>query len=580
MEEPIQKDLTDYLDALRRRKTPALVIGGLLLVASVLVAFLLPPAYRSTATILIEEQEIPQDLVRSTVTTYALQRIQTISQRVMTRSNLMQIIDKYGLYADERRTETSEEVIDGMRDDIKLDTISADVIDPQSGRPTQATIAFTLAYQGEDPNVTQRVANELVSLYLNENLKNRAEKATEASQFLTEEAQKLSKHIAEVEARLAAFKEQNKDSLPELLQLNLQLMTRTENDLRDTNNEIRAAEERRFYLQGQLDQINPMYSMGEARAADPEFRLKSLRTEYIADTTKYSPKHPDVIQLKNEIEALERELGTTSDASQQARELSRARADLAAAREKYSESHPDVVALKAKVEALEKSLPTTPERRVAAANPDNPAYITLKAQYESLLTDIESLKNKRKQLQNKLNDYEKHIASTPQAEREYSALVRDQSNTDAKYREIKAKQMEAEVAQQLEKESKAERFTLIDPPQLPEKPVSPNRPAIVFLGLMLSLGGGIGYTAASESLDKSVRGVHGIMRLVGVAPLASIPYRETDQERATRRRRQRWIALGVLVTLGVTVALIHIFVVPLDVAWFKLLRKLGIDVVG
>ena len=162
-----QKSLSDYLDALRRRRTAILLTAGGLFIVSVLIAFLLPPVYRSTATILIEEQEIPPDLVRSTITTYAWQRIQTISQRVMTRNNLMEIVNKYGLYPSKRGKETVEETIERMQKAIKLDPISVDVIDPRSGRPMPAMIAFTLAYDGEGAEVTQKVANENDTMYLN-----------------------------------------------------------------------------------------------------------------------------------------------------------------------------------------------------------------------------------------------------------------------------------------------------------------------------------------------------------------------------------------------------------------------------
>ena len=128
------KDLKDYLVALRRRKKQILTTMGILAVISVLVALLLPPVYRSSATILIEEQEIPAELVRSTITSYADQRVQVISQQVMTRANLMQIIEKYNLYPRQRQRETTEEILERMQKDIKFNMVSADVIDQRSGR--------------------------------------------------------------------------------------------------------------------------------------------------------------------------------------------------------------------------------------------------------------------------------------------------------------------------------------------------------------------------------------------------------------------------------------------------------------
>src|SRR5205814_6180939 len=127
------KELRDYVTAFRRRKKQILISGGILLLLSVAVAILLPSSYRSTATILIEQQEIPPDLVRSTISSYADQRIQMISQQVMTRANLMQIVEKYGLYTRYRRTHTNEETLERLGKDIKLEIVKADVIDQRSG---------------------------------------------------------------------------------------------------------------------------------------------------------------------------------------------------------------------------------------------------------------------------------------------------------------------------------------------------------------------------------------------------------------------------------------------------------------
>ncbi len=251
------KDLKDYVDALRRRWKGMLLVSGAIFAISVLVAFLLPPVYRSTATILIEEQEIPQHLIRSTITSYAWQRIQTIAQEVMTRANLLDLVNKYDLYADKRRTETSDEIVKRMQDDIRLDAINANVIDPRTGQPRPATIAFTLSYDGESPGVAQKVDNELMTLFLNQNLKTRTEQATGTYDFLSDEARRLKDHIADLETKMAAFKEKNLNSLPDVQQLNMQLLDRTQTDLLDANNEIRSLDERKTFLEGQLAQIDP-----------------------------------------------------------------------------------------------------------------------------------------------------------------------------------------------------------------------------------------------------------------------------------------------------------------------------------
>src|SRR5262249_2529687 len=137
-------DVRDAIAFLRRRRSGIVLVAIALAIATILVALLWPPTYRSTATILVEEQEIPQDLVRTTVTSYADQRIQVIGQQVMTRANMLQIVDKYDLYPKRRKTETNEEILERLRKDVKVDVVSADVA---GGR--RVTIAFTLSYDGE-----------------------------------------------------------------------------------------------------------------------------------------------------------------------------------------------------------------------------------------------------------------------------------------------------------------------------------------------------------------------------------------------------------------------------------------------
>src|SRR6266851_3644847 len=220
------KDLREYLSAFRRRKIQILATVIILFLISAAVAALLPSAYRSTATILIEQQEMPPDLVRSTISSYADQRIQVISQQVMTRANLMRVVEKYNLYPSQRATKTSEEILQRLTKDIKLDLLKAAVIDQRSGSKTTATIAFSLSYEVEAPQVAQSVANELVTLFLSENLKTRQQKTAETSAFLSDEATKLNEHVTETEAKLAKFKAKNTGRLPELLPLNMQLRDR------------------------------------------------------------------------------------------------------------------------------------------------------------------------------------------------------------------------------------------------------------------------------------------------------------------------------------------------------------------
>lgn len=579
------KELKDYVEGFRRRRISILTVAATIFVISVLAALLWPPTYRSTATILIEEQEVPSDLVRSTITSYAAQRIETIKQSVMTRTNLMQIIDKYNLYRNKRRTETTEEILDDMRNDINVDLINADVIDPRSGRPTPATIAFTVSYDGDSPDATQRVANELTSLFLSENIKNRTEKASETYTFLSTETDKLKKHISDLETQLASFKEKNADRLPELATLNMQLRERAENDLRDIEGQLSSLDDRKFYLEGQLGQINPLTPTIDAegrQVLDPITQLKMLRSQYITATSKYAPDYPDVVRLRREIDNLEKQTGAVDSSTEQAKALAELRTELAAARAKYSPDHPDVIRLTKAVAAQEKALKQTsaPEITVAKEKPDNPAYITLQAQLEGIKSQMESLVSQRDALNAKIASYDKRLQQTPEVERKYLELTRDYDNSVKRYQDIKAKQSDAQVGEELEKERKGERFSLIDPPELPEKPVKPKRPVIIILGFLLSVSSGLGYAAMAEAMDTTVRGVHGVTAALASPPLSVIPYLQNSEDVARESKTKRIVITVFASTLVLILLLIHIFWIPLDVLWFKGLRKVDTVVGG
>lgn len=564
----------------RRRRTflTAVTIAGL---ATLLLALLLPATYRSTATILIEQQEIPQELVRSVITSFADQRVQVISQRVMTTQNLLTLIDRYDLYADIRQRVPREELLQKMRDDIGMKMISADVIDPRSGRPTQATIAFSVSYQSRSPDLALKVANDLTSLYLNENLTSRTKMSQQTASFFGEESQRQAEHIAQLDRELADFKKKQQHDLPELTQLNVQTRERTELEVRDTQSKVDSLDSERILLQAQLAQINPtlqVFSDSGQRVMGPEDRLKVLKSLLASYKAKYSPDHPDIISTQREIDGLQREVKSGDDTGDRLRQLEEARAQLARAREKYSPEHPDVLHLQRTVEGLEASVDAAAaegKTRVPSAHADNPVYIQVKGQLDSLEVEREASAKRLSDLHAKLDDYERRLAQSPEVERQFREMARALDTAQLKYQEILAKQTEVQVSGNLESERKGERFTMIEPPLKPEKPISPNRTLIVVAGLLLSLAFGAAAAAAHEALDASVRGAGDIRALLQVPALASIPIIVTRQDRRQRQRilRYSW-AGGAALLVGSAVA-VHTLVKPLDVLWAILMRRFG-----
>ncbi len=580
MEEEMEKGLQDYLAILKRNKNKMLLIGCLAFLITVIIAVKWPATYKSTATILIEQQEIPQDLVRSTVTSYADQRIQVISQRVMSSVNLKKIVEKFGLYKKELKTDPISVVLGEMREDIQLEMVSADVVDPISGRPTQATIAFTLSFENKSAKKAQQVANELVNLYLNENLKRRSEIATEATSFLALESKKLGELMSLLEKKLAVFKEENEGSLPELQALNMNLMDRTEQQLLETNRQLSAAKDRVVYLEAELSQIEPnmsVFSETGERIYGSKDRLKTLQAQLLTIKAKYAANHPDLIKMEKEIAALEQEVGGV-DKLELAKQLKAKQAEMALLIDRYSETHPDVKALKQQLANLQAAIdrPSTVKKQLDA-KPDNPAYIQLLAQLNVAKVERATMQELKNKLLAKLDKYEQGLLKAPQVERQYKELTREYENTLAKYQEVKAKQMEADMAQAMEKDRKAERFSLIEPPIFPEEPFKPNRKAIIFLGFILSIGLAVGFGFIKEALDSSVYGAKSLIAVTGAAPLIVIPFIENEADLALKKKRK--IQLFAVLGGGIVVVILafHFFIMPLDVLWYVLFRKAGLN---
>lgn len=514
----------ELLAVVRRRKLSLVLPALIVMAAAAAVAFLLPAIYKSTATIMIEEQEIPAELVMTTVTSYAEQRIQQINQRIMSFSRLLEIIQRFNLYPEMKERSTTEEIVEQMRKDTELKPISADVMDRRTGRPTAATIAFSLAYQGKTPNTVQQVANVLTSFFLEENLKARARQTEEASEFLEGEMGRVRQELAELDARLATFKEKHINELPEMVQVNVQAINTIERNIDAAGEQVRGLKEREGYLQTQLSSIKPRLDKEEDFTRQ---RLEQLKIELVAMQQRFSEEHPDVKKARTEIAQLEK-----------------------------------------KVDAL-----GTGGGKGAGA-PDNPAYVTLASQLASTRAEMSALQRQIEKLNAEAATFRARLAATPKVEEEYGALVATRAGTQAKVSDLMRKLMEARVAQGLEKEQKGERFTLVEPPRLPEKPFKPNRLAILLIGAVLGIGAGVGFAALREFSDNTVRDGERLSAETGHPVLAGIPVIVTAEDAARNRRRRVLLAAGTVCATAAGIAAFHFLVMDLDVLWARLARKL------
>ena len=567
-----------YWDMARRRWLLMGSIGLMLLLAALVIALFWPPTYRSTAMILIIEQEIPPDLIRSTITSYADQQIERIKAQVMTRSRLLPIIEEHDLYTDLRERDTSAAALKRFIDDIAIEVMSADVVDKRTGRPTQATIAFTLGYEGSTPEITQTIANELTTLFLSENLKSREQQVQETTVFLKEESGKLAESLALLEQKIAAFKNDAGGALPELFQMNMQLLSQVEREVIEKNQQAQAQEERIIYLEGEMSRYVQTMDEGLGVLSLGK-QLKMLRSQHAGLASYLSSEHPDIIKIRGEIEALERQGIRPVDDGDVSGTLKEDQARLAALLKQYGEEHPDVVRSRATIARLNKEA-TSPGRTASnllEGAPDDPVYVSYQTQLASAKTTLEHVRKSQAKLEKQAREYTARIERTPKLEPVYQSLLRDRDNTAQKFQEYRSRVLEAQMAEELELGRKGERFSLVEPPTLPESPVRPNRKAILFLGLVLAMAGGLGSGALAEALDGSIYTADRLREVTKMAPLTVIPYLRTVEEERAGGRRARLLGMGAVVLTVASLGFVHVFLLPLDVLWFVALRAMRLD---
>lgn len=507
----------DYLSIMRRRAPYLIGIAFAVLVISVMVAFIIPPTYRATGTIMVESQQVPDNIVQSAIKNQIEERISIINQRVMTRESLLRIANKYSLFKDSSRILTSSELIEAMRNRVNIELLSSDAL--SSNSRVKSTIAFTLSFEDKHRVVAYQVANDLTTLFLDWNVKLRTAGATETTVFLTEEADKLRLEVERIEEQIAKYKQQNSSNLPEQLVLRMTMLTRAENDVREVERDLKATQEELRLLEVELSTAK--LGIGD----DSPQTLPALKAEY---------------------------------------------AKLSAV---YNESHPDMKALKRKIAALEKVI-ITPE---SENNPESAPTLTvfnIQAKIESAKSRLESLAEQRKVLRGKIAQNEHAMMLTPKVEQGLDVLIRDRDSVQTKYEEIRSKKISAQIAESLESENKSERFTLLEPPILPEKAFKPNRVKIVALGFFLAIASSIGMLLMMASFDRQIRRPDALEHVLGHRPLAVIPYLFNKEE---WDRKKRLLKLGIILSIcfvSVVAAALHFLYMPLNLLIEKIIAGL------
>ncbi|MBV1905930.1 MAG: hypothetical protein KUG75_07625, partial [Pseudomonadales bacterium] len=522
--------INDYLQILKRRKFYFAVPFTLIVLIAVAIAFLSPAVYRSEATLMVERQSIPTELVPTTVTSYVQEQIQQIRQRLVTPTNLSEIAEKFHLYPSEFDKDpiSAAELI---RENIEVDMVEVNATDPRQRGTRVTAIAFTVAYNSNTPESARAVTAEIAQRYLDESKIRRIADTETASAFLETETERQRAELLRLETLLADFKQEQINQLPELIATNMRLYEKAELDIDRTEQRIRGYQDRLDADNAELSLTQPYKDVktekGEVILSANE-RLSVLTAQYLRATARYSSEHPDIIRMSREIIVLAEQTGDAGRVDEIMNALVKLQEELRQARQQYSEEHPEVQKLVIAVAAMQKGFQTilisaNAENSELAVPPDNPRYVALKTQIESTKSNLQAEMQELISLNEKLKEYEQRIFQTPIVERNFKSLSRDYDNANQKFRELKEKQLQANMATVLERGDSAAGFILASSAYLPVLPDSPNRIGIMLLGMMFAFAAGLGAIAIVEYLDKTIRDGRIITTTLGAPPLAVIP---------------------------------------------------------
>ena len=487
-----------------RRKWLAILVFVVPFVAAVTVIFSLPPFYRSTALVLVEGQQVPESFVPATVTSQLETRLHTINEEILSRVRLESLINRFGLYPALRNHVQTEELVDRMRKDIKLEL----KVTPGREGYRSATTAFTLSYRGPDPQTVAQVTNTLASFYIEENLKVRERQATGTAEFLKVQLTETRKRLDGLESRVSDFRRRYLGELPQQMQTNLTMMDNLNQQLRlNSDNQTRVIE-RRDSITGLLAEAasSPQSGVAESRGA----RLGRLQQELAAARSRYTEQHPSVIRLKAEIAATEQEPAEQEPAGPKPKGTGKT----------------DISKL-----------------------PATPYVLRLREMLSGAESDLRVLKTEEQRLRTDITAYQQRLENTPKREQEYLEVSRDYDTTRELYASLSKRLEAAQLAESMEQRQKGEQFRILDPAVPSGLPAAPNRLKLLGLSLVLSLGLAGGALMLAEMLDTSFHSIDEMRQFTIVPVLVSVPKIVTDADRQRGQRRFRLAAAGAVLGL-------------------------------
>lgn len=507
-------DLQHYLGIVRRRHihflAPLLVGWALVWGAS----WVLPPRYQSSTLILVEQPTMPKDYVTPNVNDDLQERMQSITQQILSRTRLLHIIEQFSLYASPHTQRTPDEQVELMRKDIDIDLV-------RDAR-NQIT-SFNVSYTAGDSHIAQEVTSELTNLFINENVEVRQQQSEDTTKFLESQLETARKSLSEQEDKIRQFKAQHVGEMPTQLASNLQILSGLQSQLQNDEDALNASKQQRVYLQSLSDQYRTL--QGATKAPDGtvvglpalDQELDKLNAQLADLRSHYTDRHPDVRKLKQQIADTEK-----------------TRDELLASLKKKNPGSPS--------DDTETTSVGT-DRTQASLLPQ------IQSQLRSNQVEIVNREHSIAALKVKVDDYQARLNQEPVREQQLADLTRGYEQSKTSYDELLKKKNESAMATSMELLQQGERFRTMDPASLPQKPQFPNRLKFCGMGLGFGLALGVIVAGIFEVLDRRIYDEKQLRSLLLVPVMIEIPevVSMIDEKRMRRRLWFGWASAALVI---------------------------------
>jgi polysaccharide biosynthesis transport protein len=508
-------NVQQYVDVIRRRHMYFLIpfFVGWLVVWS--ASWVLPSKYKSGTLILVEQPSMPKDYVTPNITDDLQARLASITQQILSRTNLLHIIQGLNLYADQGGHVNEDELVERMRKDINIELVK-----DFYGRIT----SFNIFFSARDPHVAQQVTGQLTNLFISENLELRQQKSEDTTKFLEQQLESARQNLAEQEEKVRIYKDQHLGELPSQLSSNVQILSGLQSQLQSEEDGLNSDRQQNAYLQSMLEQSRSLQRAPKTENGTPvgipalDEELEKLKAQLADLSSHYTDRHPDVRKLKDQI-------AKTEKMRDQALADLKAAATVASGTGNLSASTPDDV-----------------------DNRDGAATVQLQGQLKSNQIDITNKEHDIAALKAKIDDYQRRLNEEPAREQQYADLTRGYEQSKQNYDELLKKKNSSQMATSMELLQQGEHFQMIDPPSLPIKPDFPNRLKFCGIGLGIGIALGGALAGGTEYLDDRLYSEKALKGLLPVSVIAEIPAIASPGEEKKQSRKVwiGWVTAGIV----------------------------------